>query len=316
MADEAPVQERVDALFDEPEVQEAPVEEPVEEPTEEISEEPTEEPEGDEPTEEAEQAETPAEEDLVEVEFEGQIFEAPKAIAEALMRTGDYTQKTQELSTQRKELEVQHDNLRRVDSQYKFALSVQDDVMKAHQLEQQIEQARVYMRENIDGMSHTDLEKIRMAIDETRLERDRIISSVTTKNTEFQQANEQSLKELMDKGTEVLQQNIPGWGKEQQGQVRAFALSSGFTEAEIGNLVDPRQVEILWKASQFDSLQAGKSAAVKKVVSTPSIKAKSRNPMPQEGKDKLKLRKTLKSSKLSSKAKARAIEKSFGERFG
>jgi len=248
--------------------------------------------------------------------IQGKLYEVPLELKEALLREGDYTQKTQDVAVQRKELEIQSENLKRVNSQYEFAMQVQDDVMKAHQLDQQVEQARAYMRDNIDGMSHTDLEKIRMAIDETRSERDKLINGVNAKNTEFQQAHEQTLKELVDKSTEVLRQKIPGWDDSHETQIKEYALSLGIPEQAYNSVVDPVEKFILHKAMQFDALQSGKAAAVKKVVSTPSIKAKSRNPMPEDVKAKLNLRKSLKNPKLSSKAKARMIQKSFGERFG
>ena len=311
MANEENVQDRVEALFDD--VEDAPEE--VEEVEEEVVDD------LDEPQEEIEDTgEEPVEEevtsDLVEIEWEGQLYEAPAVIAEALMRNNDYTQKTQEVASQRKELEIQHENLKRVDAQYKFAQEVQVDLIEANQLEKQSEEARQYLRANVDQLTSNDITKIQMAISDNDQKRDNIIREVQNRNTGFQQAQEQLHAELLTKGTEVLRQKIPGWGQQQQRQVHDYALATGFTEQEIGNVVDPRQVEALWKASQFDALQSGKSAAVKKVVSTPSIKAKSRNPMPEDVKAKLNLRKTLKSSKLSSKEKARAIEKSFGERFG
>ncbi len=306
------VQDRIDAMFEEPaeeskeETVEKLAEEPVEEPTEEVTEEPTEEVE--KPTDDQEA--------MVEVEFEGQLFEAPAVIAEALMRNKDYTEKTTAVATQRKELEIQSGNLKRINSQYQFAVQVQDDVMKAHQLDQQVEQARAYMRDNIDGMSHTDLEKIRMAIDETRSERDKLINGINTKNTQFQQAHEQTLKELVVKSTEVLRQKIPGWDDSHEVQIKEYALSLGIPEQDYNSVVNPIEKLILHKAMQFDALTAGKAAAVKKVVSTPSIKAKSRNPMPDDVKAKLNLRKSLKNPKLSSRAKAKMIQDDMGNRFG
>jgi hypothetical protein len=160
------------------------------------------------------------------------------------------------------------------------------------------------------------MEKLRIAIDDTRVERDTLMTALQRKGNEFQQANEQTRKELMDKSTEVLRQKVPGWNDESEGQLKAYALTLGIPEQSYDSVVDPVEKMILHKAMQFDALQTGKAAAVKKVVSTPSIKAKSRNPMPGDVKAKLNLRKSLKNPKLSSKAKARKIQDAMGERFG
>lgn len=301
MVDETAVEAQVaDFIF--PDTKES-TEETIEEPTEEVTEE------VEEPTEETEEEPDPkpvpeGEDAMVEFEWEGQIIEAPQNIKDALMRNKDYTEKTQANSTQRKELEIQRGNLDRLDSQYKFAVSVQDDVMKAHQLDQQIEQARTYLRENVDGMTATDITKIQMAMDETRLERDKIINDVRNKSTEHQQAHEQTLTELMTKSTEVLKQKIPGWNDESEGQLRSYALEQGIPENTYNAVVDPLEKVILHKAMQFDALKSGVVSAVKTVQNAPTIKPKSRSPMSKETQDHLNLRKRIKNPKRSAQEKS------------
>ena len=252
--------------------------------------------------------------EMVEVEWEGQLIEAPKSVAEALMRQSDYTQKTQEVAAQRKAIETQIAELDHKNKQFQFAESIRDDILKAQQLESQADQAYEYLRNNVDSLTPTEIEKIKIAIEDTRKERDNLVKSLTTKQTEFQQASEQSLQELRNKGTEVLKQRIPGWGEEKAKQVRDYALKSGFTEAEISNVLDPRQVETLWKASQYDNLKSGVTPAVKAVQAAPSIKA--RNPMPKETRQKLDLRKKLASKNLTDKQKEQLLIQDFGERLG
>lgn len=258
----------------------------------------------------------PVEAELVEFEWEGQLIEAPPTIKEALMRHSDYTQKTQTLSSERKSVEVQMGEVKLKEQQVAFVESVQPDLLKAQQLEAQADQAHTYLRDYIDSLTATDIEKVRLRIEDFRKERDDLVQSIGIKQTEFQQAQEQSHTELLNKGTEVLKQRIPNWGKEAQEKVREYALQSGYSEAEIQNVVDPRQVETLWKAAQYDALQEGKTAAVKKVQAAPSIKQKARNPMPKRTGEKLNLRKKLKSSKLSSADKADAVGQDLAKRFG
>ena len=297
----------------------AAAEEPEEQPVAEIVEEAVEAAE-DEPEEtEYEPDPKPVEEgeesELVEFEWDGQLYEAPPALKDAVMRQQDYTQKTQALANDRKSIEVLQGQLETTQKQYEFAQSIQSDVIKAQQLEDQAEQWHQYLKDNIDSLSSTDIEKVRLGIEDARRERDQIVNSVQSKQQEFQQASEQSIEELRNKGTEVLRQRIPGWGKEGQDQVRSYALQSGFTEQEIASVLDPRQVEVLWKASQYDALQEGKAAAVQKVKQAPSIKPKSRNPMPQETQDKLNLRKKLKNPRKSNADKAALIGDNIAKRF-
>ena len=298
-------------LGDEPEEEQAAPEiEGDDEETQEEPEESTDADGDDEPEDEVD----PSAPEMVEVEWEGQLIEAPKSVAEALMRQSDYTQKTQEVAAQRKAIETQIAELDHKNKQFQFAESIRDEVLKAQQLESQADQAYEYLRNNVDSLSPTEIEKIKIAIEDTRKERDNLVKSLTTKQTEFQQASEQSLKELRNKGTEVLKQKIPGWGEEKAKQVRDYALNSGYTEAEISNVLDPRQVETLWKASQYDNLKSGVTPAVKAVQAAPSIKA--RNPMPKETRQKLDLRKKLASKNLTDKQKEALLIQDFGERLG
>lgn len=269
--------------------------------------------------EKSEEAKTEETEDglqYVEVEYDGNVYEVPENLKDALLRQSDYTTKTQEVASQRKEVEVQLGTLKQQQDEFQFVQSIQGDVLKAQQLEAQANQFHEYLRSNIDNLSSTDIEKLRLAVDDARRERDQIVQSVQQKQGEFQQAQEQSYAELLNKGTEVLRQKIPGWGEKEQNRLREYALSSGITEAEISQLVDPRHVEMIWKASQYDALKAGAAPAVRKVQTAPSIKEKSRNPMPEDVKQKLNLRKKLKSRKLGSREKARLIQENIGERWG
>ena len=252
--------------------------------------------------------------EYVEVEYDGQIYEVPANLKDALLRQSDYTQKTQEVAAQRKEIETRLGALQSKLGEFEFANSIQEDVLKVQQLDQTATQYHQYLRDNIDQLSSTDIEKIRFAIEEAKGERDQLASSIQGKHAEFQQAQQQSYQELLNKGTEVLRQKIPGWGKEQQAQVRDYAMSNGFTEAELNTVVDPRHVEILYKASQYDKLKSGAAPAVKKVQSAPPIKPKARDPETGRFAKDNKLKKALKSN-LSASDKASLIGDDIASRF-
>lgn len=251
---------------------------------------------------------------FVEVEYDGQLYEVPENLKDALLRQQDYTTKTQEVSTQRKEVEVQLGALEQQAHNFQFAESLQGDVLKVQQLESQAEQLHSYLRENIDTLSSTEIEKIRFGVEDARRQREELVQSIQGKTTEFQQAQEQFRQELLNKGTEVLRQKIPGWGAEQQIQIRDFALSNGFTEAEINMVVDPRQVEVLYKAAQYDALKSGVTPAVKKVQEAPTIKPKARDPKTGKFVKQQKLQKALKSN-LSAPDKARLIGDDIASRM-
>ena len=293
-----------------PEEADLPKEE-VEEPTEEVEAQ-------EEDTEEVEAApeEEQPEETVVEIEVDGELLEVPEKYKDYFLRQQDYTQKTQAIADERRQVEVLQGQAQQKLEEFEFAQSVWDDVILAQQKNAEAEQWTQYLKDNIDALSATDIEKVRMAREEALTEAQNIATQVQQKQNEFQQSREQSFTELLNKGTEVLKQRIPGWGEDHQGQVRDYGLKAGFSEQELNTVIDPRQVEVLWKAAQYDALQEGKTAAVKKVQSAPKIKAKSRQPMQKEVGDKLNLRKKLKNPNKSPSDKKRDMEKYMQERWG
>lgn len=261
-----------------------------------------------EESEEKEESEETEGAEFVEIEYDGKLYEVPTELKDALLRQSDYTTKTQEVAAQRKEIEVIQGQLVQQREAFEFAESIREDVLKAEQLEAQAQQYQEYLRNNIDNLTAVDIEKIRMAVEDARRQRDEIGQAVTSKQQEFQQAQQQSLQELLNKGTEVLRSKFPQWGEDQQKQVRDYAAKLGFSEAEIASVIDPRQVEVLYKAAQYDALQANKPAAVKKVQKAPTIKSRARDPETgQFVKKQRELNKALKSNSLSDSEKAKII---------
>lgn len=312
-AKEAAAQVATDFMFgkEEPqeEVQEAPVE------SEDVQDEPQEELAAEEEVQEDIPQEETAE--VVEIEVDGELLEVPAKYKDYFMRQADYTQKTQQLSEQRKETEILQSQVRAKAEEFEFAQSVWDDVIKVQNLQTQAEQYTQYLRDNIDSLSSTDIEKMRLAIQDAKDESQTIATQVQQKQQEFQQSQQQAFQELLNKGTEVLRSRIPGWGEDHQKQVRDYALQTGFSEEEINSVVDPRQVEMLWKAKQYDELKKGTAQAVKKVQSAPTIK-KVPPRDPQTGQftnKKNQVKKALKDTKQSPKRAARSLEEYIGGRF-
>lgn len=268
--------------------------------------------EGDDSTEESEEPVEAAA--FVEVEFDGKLYEVPTELKDALLRQDDYTKKTQEVSVQRKEADILRGQMQSKYEEFQFAESIRSDVSRAEQLNATADQYHKYLRENIDTLSHTDIEKIRLAIEDARKERDEIGRSIHGKQQGFQQAQEQSRKELLNRGTEVLKAKIPQWGESHQKQVMEYGLGLGFSPQELNTLLDPREVEVLYKASEYDRLQQGKASAVKKVQKAPAITPRARDAQSGKFKKQVNLQKALKSN-LPSNKKAGLIGDSIADKF-
>lgn len=273
-------------------------EEQPETPEEEYQPDPQPVPEGDEAEEVEAKEEQEEAEEFVQIEIDGEVLEVPERYKDYFLRQQDYTQKTQELSAERKALEVRTGEVDLRAKDYEFANSVWDDVLEAQQKQALAQQYNQYLRDNVDNLSSTEIEKIRLAIQDAEGDAQRIAAEVQQKQAEHQQARQQSQQELLNKGTEVLKSRIPNWGADEMKKVHDFALSAGYTSAEVDSILDPRHVEMLWKASQFDALKQGSAQAVKRVQSAPQIAQKPRKrAMPEETKQYLNSRKAMKKTK-------------------
>ena len=276
------------------------------------------------PGDEAEEAETAEEveaeapaQEFVELELNGKTYEVPIELQDGFLKQKDYTQKTQTLADERREVELQRQQIEVTQSQHKFVESIQEELNEINQIDYQLKQWEDYLSLNVKEM---DAHQIAVTQNEIRLgekQRDEKTEALKAKGAEFQQAQKQAVQDLLDKGTEVLKKQIPDWGPDKQKEMREYALADDYTENEISAVSDPRFIRTLWKAAQFDKLQSGVKGAVKKVEAAPTITPTARHEkMPKDVGRKLNFQKKLKSPKRTAKEKARLIQQEMGERLG
>lgn len=314
MADqEASIEDRlVAALTDEPVDQIDTSQEPVDdEPAEPIEElEPVAEGEDDPEPQELE------EDEYVTIELEGKVYEVPKELEGGFLQQKDYTQKTQTLADQRREVELVQQQIKVQKDEYDFAQSIQDELTQIAQLDHLISNAS-----QIDWHSMTaeQMMKTKLDLDMVKEQKGALVDALSAKQKEFQDAQEQAQQELLEKGAEILKKSIPGWNEESQKEMREYALTDGFTEQEVAGITDPRHVRVLWKAAQYDKIKAGAEDAKNVIKQAPTIKARSRKQkMSKEKGRELNLRKKLKNPNMSSRQKADAMIESgvLADRFG
>lgn len=82
-------------------------------------------------------------------------------------------------------------------------------------------------------------------------------------SAESQRQEEEQMQEKARDCVQVLQRDIPGWGKELYGNLMGFAVENGMPEEAIAGTVDPSVFKLLFKAYQFDK---GKAVAKAKIT--------------------------------------------------
>lgn len=275
-----------------------------------------EQPEAEAPPEQQEEGqeaapESEAQPEFQEIEYEGKTYQVPTEIKDALLRQSDYTKKTTEVSERQRALEQKELQIKAVENERRFHETVKADINAIQKIDFQIEQ---WKSVDVTGMSSEELWKISRQVDQLKDQRQQLSNGINGKWQGFQQEQQGLMQQARVKAEEYVTKAVKNWGPETQKALTEYGNSEGYTNEELSQLsYDARIVKTLWKAHQFDKLQAQQIQG--KVKSVPTVKPGSSNPMPQQVKDKLALNKQLKNPQLTSAQKAKAIERELMNRF-
>jgi hypothetical protein len=282
-----------------PELQEEEEQTPLEaeaEATEEVeSEEATEEPDEEVEEEEQSQDEVPA---ILKLKVNGEDVEKPLDEVVALAQQGlDYTQKTQQVAEQRKELEAYAESIKAQEQAFQEQMQLNnvliEDVAKITSLDQQLNQ---YANVNWNQLSDNDFveaQKLFFTYNQLQQERSQLVSQFEAKKQQVVQKQTQLMSEKIAKGKEILAKEIPNWSPETNQALLSTGKDYGFSDAELNSIVDPRHVKVLHDAMQWRKLQ--QNSTVKKKVSSakPVVKPGSKDTKAEASSNHRNLREQL-----------------------
>jgi len=212
----------------------------------------------------------------IEVEVEGWKGKIPAKLKAELDKVADYTKKTQAVADERRLLETQS----RVQQEYQTFLQQNqplfEEVRQMKALAEQYENADVT---NLDPDSITRISRA-----EAQLR-----AKISRKETELQQAQGQFKQQMISawddmgaKAKAAISRSIPNW-ENVAGDVAQYALREGYpfehvtgydrqTRERVGpGVVDPRFATTLYKAMQYDKLQANKATTMAKANKAPPV---------------------------------------------
>jgi hypothetical protein len=248
---------------------------------------------------EAEEVEATAESvepepELVEVEYNGQMYQVPKELSKGILQEADYTRKTQEVATQRKMLEQSLSTVQLMNQETEFHQAVAEET---HNLKVMDNYIRSLKAQNFNDMTAEDGFRQWMLIQQANDQREALSKSIESKHKEFRDTFQRSVSEAKAKTHDLLSKTINGYTPKAFEAVKEYARGQGFVDGVLDSIeTDPKASAVLYKAMRFDQLQAEKASAVKK-LDAPVIKPGSAKPMPDSVKEKLNYRNALKSAR-------------------
>ena len=181
----------------------------------------------------------------------------------------DYTRKTQQLAEQRKALEAEQESVmqaRQLRDAYADRLQMIEQMLSAQD-----------STEDLDSLKEADpigyavkvaeLQQKEKQMQAVKAERERIAQ-------EQQAEYRQNMQQYLATQAQELSKALPEYSDPEKGEalrtdLRKFAKSVGFSDQDLANVVDHRQVLTLYKAMQYDKLQQAKPQVTKRVSEAP-----------------------------------------------
>jgi hypothetical protein len=277
------------------EEEQAPLEAEAEDTEEVESEEATDEPDDQAEEEEQSEDEVPA---LLKLKVNGEDVEKPIDEVVALAQQGlDYTQKTQQVAEQRKELEAYAEQIKMQEQAFQEQMQLNnvliEDVAKITSLDQQLNQYANVNWQELSDSDFVEAQKHFFTYNQLQQQRSQLVSQFEAKKQQVVQQQTQLMSERIAKGKEVLAKEIPGWSQETTQQLVSVGKEYGFSDAELNSIVDPRHVKVLHDAMQWRKLQ--QNSVVKKKVSNakPVVKPGSKDTKAEANSNHRQLREQL-----------------------
>ena len=235
--------------------------------------------------EEQEQVEASEPEELetqeVEAEPEPQRFRVKAAgeekevtfdeLVDGYQKGLDYTKKSQSVAEQRKAVEAERiaiEQANQARDAYSQRLSLIEEFL-----------SKQNDGEDLNALKEVDPIGYAVKVAE-RTEREKQLAMVQAERQRMAQqrfAEQQAvLQQHIQQEAKRLAEVIPEYGDEKRGNevrqtIRSFAKEVGFTDQELSQAYDSRQVQVLWMAAQYAKLQKQKPELTKKMQSAPKM---------------------------------------------
>jgi len=228
----------------------------------------------------AEQSEPEAEtDDLVEAEYEGKTYKVPKELKDALLRTQDYTRKTQEGAEMRRAAEQR---VQAIQAQEQIMAATFDKAAELKQIQSQLSQF-----DQVDWQALSDADPVqaqKLLIARQNLERSygQKAQELQMAQAQYQQLTAQQRQQMLQEAAKELKQRLPEFDAKMAERIRTTVKEYGYSDQELSNVTDPRLVQVLHDAMKWRELQAQKPQAMKKVAEAPkAVKPQAQTPKPR-----------------------------------
>ena len=196
-------------------------------------------------------------------------------LVEGYQKGSDYTKKSQHLAEQRKAVEEHAYAIQEAQSlrdEYHARLGQVQEVLQNN--------AEEYV--DLDVLKENDPIAYAVAVAE-RTENSKKLQAVQQEQVRLSEESKayhsQQQAQFVQAQAKLLSEKMkdfsnPKKAEQLKGEIRNFGKSVGFSDQELGQVLDHRHVMVLHKAAQWDKLQKAKAGVTKKVANAPKMSKK------------------------------------------
>lgn len=179
----------------------------------------------------------PAEPELIDTEYEGKTYKIPPELKDALLRTADYTRKTQEVAEQRKAIEARQAE---VDKAYQTSQEVIEARAVIHNVDSQLKQyenvnwQQLEAEDPLAAMSHW--RNYQMLKDQ----RGQVAQYLDKTQAEMSEKVAQETDKRLRETRAFAEKEIPGWTPDMDVKIVGFAEKElGFSREQLRAQITP-----------------------------------------------------------------------------
>lgn len=215
--------------------------------------------------------------DEEEVEIDGEKLKLSKKVAAAVMRQKDYTQKTQEVAERRRSVD---DRAQYLDAREHLLNSTFQEAAELQALQKQAEQYKAVDWNTLIADDPQQALKLNFSHQQLQQQLAEKQGKVNALVANAESARKQHFEKQQELGRAELTRRVGKLSDADRTQTLKQGVDLGYSDGELATIADPRLFHALYKAAQWDAMQAAKPKALQKVVEAPKA-IKQAAPTPQ-----------------------------------
>ncbi len=184
--------------------------------------------------------------ELADVEYEGKAYKLPPELKDALLRTADYTRKTQEVAEQRKTVEAK---MAEAQAAYQTSQEVIEARAVAHHIDSQLKQ---YENVNWNALENEDpMEAMRhwRQFQQLQQQRGQVAQYLDKTQNELSEKAAQETDKRLRETRAFAEKELKGWSPELDNKITEFAIKDlGFTVDSLRGAYSPQVYKTLYLA--------------------------------------------------------------------